>query len=52
MPDPLTLANYDAGIKGDSFLTVIDEDDNNPRVNLVLNVQESYVYFLCPHFLR
>lgn len=32
------------GIKGDSFLTVIDEDDENPkgpRVNLVLNVQES-----------
>lgn len=28
------------GIKGDSFLTVIDEDDN-PRVNLVLTVQES-----------
>ncbi|ATZ56402.1 Bcuba2 [Botrytis cinerea B05.10] len=32
------------GIKGDTFLTVIDEDDENPkgpRVNLVLNVQES-----------
>jgi hypothetical protein len=28
------------GIKGDSFLTIIDEDEN-PRVNLVLNVQES-----------
>ncbi len=28
------------GIKGDSFLTVIDEDDD-PRVNLVINVQES-----------
>ncbi|KAF7950211.1 hypothetical protein EAE96_007502 [Botrytis aclada] len=34
----------DLGIKGDTFLTVIDEDDENPkgpRVNLVLNVQES-----------
>ncbi|KAK6599080.1 ThiF family protein [Botrytis cinerea] len=33
------------GIKGDTFLTVIDEDDENPkgpRVNLVLNVQESF----------
>ncbi|TGO49705.1 hypothetical protein BCON_0203g00180 [Botryotinia convoluta] len=32
------------GIKGDTFLTVIDEDDENPkgpRVNLVLSVQES-----------
>jgi len=32
------------GIKSDSFLTVIDEDDENPkgpRVNLVLSVQES-----------
>lgn len=32
------------GIKNDSFLTVIDEDDENPkgpRVNLVLNVIES-----------
>ncbi|KAF7891918.1 hypothetical protein EAF00_008220 [Botryotinia globosa] len=32
------------GIKADTFLTVIDEDDENPkgpRVNLVLNVQES-----------
>jgi len=29
------------GIKDDSFLTVIDDDEENPRVNLVLNVQES-----------
>jgi ubiquitin-like 1-activating enzyme E1 B len=29
------------GIKGDSFLTVIDEDEENPRVNLVISVQES-----------
>jgi ubiquitin-like 1-activating enzyme E1 B len=29
------------GIKGDSFLTIIDDDDDNPRVNLVLNVQEA-----------
>ncbi|TAQ89344.1 hypothetical protein B7494_g2313 [Chlorociboria aeruginascens] len=31
------------GIKGDSFLTVIDEDDENPRVNLILSVQESSI---------
>lgn len=32
------------GIKGDSFLTIVDEDeehDKGPRVNLILNVQES-----------
>ncbi|KAI9744895.1 MAG: E1 ubiquitin-activating protein uba2 [Claussenomyces sp. TS43310] len=29
------------GIKGDSFLTVIDEDEEDPRVNLVINVQEA-----------
>ncbi|KAE9380196.1 hypothetical protein N431DRAFT_459152 [Stipitochalara longipes BDJ] len=28
------------GIKGDSFLTIVDDTDPNPRVNLVLNVQE------------
>ncbi|PMD35200.1 hypothetical protein L207DRAFT_587513 [Hyaloscypha variabilis F] len=28
------------GIKGDSFLTVVDDTERNPRVNLVLNVQE------------
>lgn len=34
-------ANPYLGIKGDSFLTVIDEDEENPRVNLILSVQES-----------
>ena len=29
------------GIKHDSFLTIIDEDDENPKVNLILSVQES-----------
>jgi ubiquitin-like 1-activating enzyme E1 B len=28
-------------IKGDSFLTIIDEEEENPRVNLILNIQES-----------
>merc|ERR1712093_27360 len=39
--DNLSKKLSELGIKGDSFLTVIDEDDENPRVNLVLNVQES-----------
>ena len=30
----------DLGIKGESFLTVMDEDMDNPRVNLVISVQE------------
>ncbi|KAF4626952.1 hypothetical protein G7Y89_g11199 [Cudoniella acicularis] len=41
--DNLTKKLSDLGIKGDSFLTIIDEDDVNPRVNLVLNVQESTI---------
>jgi ubiquitin-like 1-activating enzyme E1 B len=31
------------GIKGDSFLTVIDEDDEDTFVNVVINIEESYV---------
>lgn len=31
----------DLGIKGESFLTVTDEDEENPRVNLVISVQEA-----------
>ncbi len=29
------------GIKEDSFLTVVDEDDDEPFVNVVLNIQEA-----------
>ncbi|TVY58040.1 Ubiquitin-activating enzyme E1-like [Lachnellula cervina] len=42
--DNLSKKLGELGIKSDSFLTVIDEDDENPkgpRVNLVLSVQES-----------
>ncbi|KAI9657801.1 MAG: E1 ubiquitin-activating protein uba2 [Trizodia sp. TS-e1964] len=28
------------GIKGDSFLTIIDDDEENPRVNLVLSITD------------
>lgn len=31
------------GIKADSTLTVIDEDDDDPFVNVVINIEESYV---------
>jgi len=34
----------DLGIKGDSFLTVIDDDDDNPRLNLSFSISEKYVY--------
>lgn len=30
----------DLGVKQDGFITVVDEDDENPRVNLVFNVVE------------
>jgi ubiquitin-like 1-activating enzyme E1 B len=29
------------GIKGDSFITIVDDEEKNPRVNLVLMIQES-----------
>jgi hypothetical protein len=32
------------GIKKDSFLTVIDQDDDDTFVNVVINVQEGFVY--------
>ncbi len=42
----LSLLIFCLGIKGDSFLTILDDADENPRgprVNLILNVQESCV---------
>ncbi|KAH8907350.1 hypothetical protein BR93DRAFT_692980 [Coniochaeta sp. PMI_546] len=44
--DPDETENLDKklselGIKEDSFLTVVDEDDDEPFVNVVLNVQEA-----------
>lgn len=32
----------DLGIKDDSFLTVIDEEDEDPFVNVVINIEEAY----------
>jgi hypothetical protein len=43
------------GIKRDTFLTIIDEDDDEPFVNVVINIQEASVRsFLkfSPHLLR
>lgn len=44
--DPDETENLDKklselGIKEDSFLTVVDEDDDEPFVNVVLNIQEA-----------
>lgn len=45
------------GIKADTFLTVIDEDDDEPFVNVVINIEEAYVNWnlpppIAPLFLR
>jgi len=32
---------YHIGIKPDSFLTIVDEDDDDPFVNVVINIQEA-----------
>jgi len=37
----LTKKLSELGIKDDSFLTVIDDDEENPRVNLILSVREA-----------
>ncbi|EXU99576.1 ubiquitin activating enzyme (E1) subunit UBA2 family protein [Metarhizium robertsii] len=41
--DNLPKKLADLGIKGGSFLTVIDEDDDEPLVNIVINVEEGAV---------
>ena len=40
LDDNLSKSFSDLGIKSDSFLTVIDDDDENPRVNLSLSISE------------
>lgn len=42
LDDNLSKTFADLGIKTDSFLTVIDDDDENPRVNLSLSISEKY----------
>ncbi|KAH7155100.1 hypothetical protein B0J13DRAFT_521264 [Dactylonectria estremocensis] len=36
-------SDYDTGIQKDSFLTVIDDDDDDTFVNIVINIQEGFV---------
>ncbi len=43
LTDNLPKKFVDLGIKGDSFLTVIDEEDEDPRVNLVLSISDQWV---------
>jgi ubiquitin-like 1-activating enzyme E1 B len=43
LDDNLDKKFSDLGIKGDSFLTIVDEDEDEPRVNLVLSIAEKYV---------
>ncbi|KAL1624015.1 E1 ubiquitin-activating protein uba2 [Neofusicoccum ribis] len=40
LDDNLPKKFSDIGLKADSFVTVIDEEDENPRVNLVLSITE------------
>ncbi|MCJ1422958.1 E1 ubiquitin-activating protein uba2 [Sticta canariensis] len=40
LDDNLSKKIIDLGIKSDSFLTIIDDDEENPRVNLSLSVLE------------
>lgn len=40
LDDNLSKKFTDLGIKGDSFLTIIDEAEENPRVNLVFSITE------------
>jgi len=40
LDDNLCKKFSDLGIKADSFLTIIDDDDENPRVNLSLSISE------------
>ncbi|MCJ1288086.1 E1 ubiquitin-activating protein uba2 [Xylographa opegraphella] len=40
LDDNLSKTFSELGIKGDSFLTIIDDDDDNPRVNLTLAIAE------------
>lgn len=40
LDDNLDKPLRDLGVKQDGFLTIVDEDDDEPRVNLVLTVKE------------
>lgn len=44
LDDNLSKSFGDLGVKGDSFLTIIDDDDENPKVNLSLSIMEKYSF--------
>lgn len=48
--DNLTMKLSELGIKNDSALTIIDEDDEekDPRVDLEFRIVERYVHFHAP----
>jgi ubiquitin-like 1-activating enzyme E1 B len=43
LDDNLSKKFVDLGVKKDSFLTVIDDEEENPRVNLSLSISEKYL---------
>lgn len=40
LDDNLAKKFTDLGIKADSFLTIVDDDEHNPRVNLSLSISD------------
>lgn len=38
------MSNYSIGIKQDSFITIVDESDEDILTNVIVNIQEAYVY--------
>ena len=51
LDDNLPKKFSDLGVKADSFLTVIDDDEENPRVNLSLSILEKYNSFFSMNLL-
>ncbi|KAF1349057.1 ThiF family protein [Delphinella strobiligena] len=52
MEENLSKTLSELGIKGDTFITVRDEEDENTKVNLVLAISEAYVVTSLPfHFM-
>jgi ubiquitin-like 1-activating enzyme E1 B len=43
LEDNLSKKFSEMGIQSGGFVTVVDEEDENPRVNLVLEIAEQYV---------
>ncbi|KAL9044866.1 MAG: hypothetical protein Q9214_002026 [Letrouitia sp. 1 TL-2023] len=52
LDDNLSKKFGDLGVKNDSFLTVIDDEDENPRVNLSLDLPEDSKSVLLPQTIR